>query len=64
MMKNTKDVGNGWFEAKCDKCGEVMTFTKGDDMFADIRNGDTYPLCSRCYDGPRGKPKQKPPKQK
>jgi hypothetical protein len=53
-MKKTRYIGNKQFESECIKCGEVMLWQKGDDIFVDIdAAGDTGLLCSRCYDGPR-----------
>jgi hypothetical protein len=58
-IKNVKSIGNGYIEATCKKCGEVFIFSQGDDIFAEIdENQDTWPLCSKCYDGPRADPSQ------
>ncbi len=53
-MLKTKHIGNKQFESQCIKCGEVMLWEQGDDVFAQVfENGDTGLLCSKCYDGPR-----------
>jgi formylmethanofuran dehydrogenase subunit E len=59
VFQNTEYLGDGWYEAKCEKCGEVFMFTTGDDIFAREKNGDVYPLCSKCYKGPQGTPIKK-----
>jgi len=58
-LQFTKSLGNKHFESKCVDCGEILLWTVGDDMFARVdEKGDTWILCSKCYDGPRGTPEQ------
>lgn len=50
----TKYLGNGRFESECMKCGEVMLWGEGDDVFVQVfENGDKGMYCSKCYEGPR-----------
>ena len=59
--KNIKSIDRGYFEATCKDCGAVFIFAKGDDIFYEVdENRDMWPLCSQCYNGPRGNPSNLP----
>ncbi len=56
VAHNMKAIGGGYTEATCEKCGEKFIFAAGDDIFVRVEHGDTWPLCSKCYNGPRADP--------
>jgi hypothetical protein len=56
-MKNMIPIGNLQLEATCVGCGAVFILEKGDDYFTKKdSNGDWWPLCSKCYTGPKADP--------
>ena len=53
-FKKTRYIGNHMLESECIKCGEVMIWGPGDDLFIRVdEEGEKAVLCSKCYDGPR-----------
>ena len=62
-MQNVKPIGNGYLEATCKDCAAIflIELKQGEDTFLEIDdNRDTWPLCSKCYKGPRGDPSKHP----
>ena len=57
--RNIKPIGGGFLEATCKTCGAVFLLAAGDDFFCEVdAELAVWPLCSKCYDGPRGTRKQ------
>jgi len=53
--RNIKPIGRGCFETTCKACGDVSIVGPGDDLFGEVdKQSIFWPLCSKCYDGPRG----------
>lgn len=53
-IRNVKSIGGGHLEATCKKCGEAFLLAARDDFFCEVdQELVVWPLCSKCYDGPR-----------
>jgi hypothetical protein len=50
VLNNAKDIGDGWYEAKCMTCGEEFLFQVKEVAHIHIdENGQGWPLCAKCY---------------